>query len=301
MNLLPESGDSMLKSSMSSVRKVLVTGGSGLVGRYVVDELCRHHEVSVVDLRRPHRSDLAFHQADLLQESELDQLFAGVDVVVHLAGIPHPLNHPPETVFRVNVQGTYNVLECCARMKVSKVIFMSSESTLGFAFSTTRLWPEHLPVDESHPTRPQDPYGLSKLACELLCAGFSRRVGMRTLCLRAPWIWVPEKAELVRYRSLVTEYRKWFKNLWAFVHVSDVTRAIALGIANDTPKLHDVFFICADENWTGIESRALASEFYPETQSIDPTFVAKASFISTAKARKVLRFQATCGVRDILS
>ena len=278
-----------------------MTGGSGLVGRYVVDQLCQTHSVDVADLKPPHRHDVRYFQVDILNLSALEEVMHGYDAVVHLAGIPHPLNDPPEEVFRINTLGTFNVLEACLNGEIAKLVFMSSESTLGFAFSTTRLAPTYLPIDEHHGLQPQDPYGLSKVSSELLCRGFSDRSGMSTICLRAPWIWVPEQKERAFYKKLIDEYPKWYKNLWAFIHVNDVAQAVERSLSADLPHNHEAFFITADNNWTGQESRILAKQFYPETLDCKPNFSGKASFISSQKAKAMLNFAPRCSVSDVFS
>ena len=113
--------------------KLLVTGGSGFVGKYVVDDLSQGHTVEVLDLKNPKGTYNMFHRANILSLSSLIKIVKDYDAVVHLAGIPHPLNEPPEKVFQVNTVGTFNVLEACALNNVPKVILMSSESTLGFS------------------------------------------------------------------------------------------------------------------------------------------------------------------------
>ena len=116
--------------------KILVTGGSGLVGKYVVDELLQHkHTVGVLDVVPP-RAGIWFHDINILNLENMVKALKGYDVVVHMAGISHPLNHPADKVFTANVSGTFNVLEAAARSNVKKVVFTSSESTLGFAFMT---------------------------------------------------------------------------------------------------------------------------------------------------------------------
>lgn len=285
--------------------KVLVTGGSGLVGRFVVDELARHHEVEVLDLVPPRRSDLRFHQADILNPDALNPAMLDTprpfDAVVHLAGIPHPLNHPPEVVFRANALGTFHMLEASSRAGIRKFVFMSSESTLGFAFSTTRLWPEYVPLDEKHPLRPQDAYGQSKVTGELLCAGYSAKTGMQTVCLRAPWIWCPLDSEIALYRGLVKEFERWHKNLWAWIHVADVAAAVLRALEVPLRVAHDALFICAAENWTGRESRELLARFYPETIKIGSSLSGASSLISSHKAQAVLGFTPKHRVSDILS
>lgn len=280
--------------------KVLVTGSSGLVGRFLADELACAHAVTLLDVRPPHRSDLPYLEIDLLKAPDAKKNIREFDAVVHLAGVPHPLERPPEEVFQVNTLGTLNVLEACAANNIGRFILMSSESTLGFAFSGERMWPQFVPIDESHPTRPQDAYGLSKLTAELLCRGYTRRTGIRTICLRPPWIWVPDAVEVVRYRELVRDYEKWSKNLWGFVHVHDLSAAVEGALHFEGEELHEVFFITAAENWTGVSSRKLLERFYPETQQIRGDFEGAASFISSMKARRLLGYQPVRTAADLV-
>jgi nucleoside-diphosphate-sugar epimerase len=280
--------------------KILVTGGSGLIGKYIVDELLQHkHTVGVLDLKPP-KQKVKHHKVDVLNLENVVKAVKGYDAVVHTAGIPHPLNDPAEKVFSVNVNGTFNVLEASARNKIKKVVFTSSESTLGFAFMTNRMVPEYVPIDELHPLRPQDPYGLSKVIGEQICRTYSARYGIRTVCLREPWIWVPEGSERGKYKKLVTDYSQWHKNLWAFVHAYDVAQAHRLAVEQDLSSLHEVFFINAQQNWTGIDSRVLLGTHFPEIKKFAPDFTGPASILSYRKAKELLGYEPRHSVRDIL-
>ncbi|MDE3057279.1 MAG: NAD(P)-dependent oxidoreductase [Bacteroidota bacterium] len=271
--------------------KILVTGGSGLVGKYVVDELLlNNHEVGVLDVKPP-KQNVRFHQVDILNLAEVVKALNGYDAAIHMAGIPHPLNDPAEKVFFLNVNGTFNILEAAARNNVEKAVFTSSESTLGFAFMQNRIVPEYFPIDEQHPLRPQDPYGLSKVCGEQICRTYSARYGIRTVCLREPWIWVPEEEEIQFYKKLVAEYQQWYRNLWAYVHVFDAARAHRLAVESDLLSPHEVLFITAKENWTGIESKKLAAEFYPEVAQFKNNFGGPASLISYGKAYRLLGYE----------
>ncbi len=279
--------------------RLLVTGGSGSLGTYVVEELSKSHTVEILDVHNPRGRHNQFVRADILSLSTLTKVIRDYDAVIHLAGIPHPLNEPPEKVFQVNTVGTFNVLEACALNGITKIVFMSSESTLGFAFSKTRMWPEYIPIDEEHPLRPQDPYGLSKVSCELLCAAYTRTYGIQTICLRAPWIWVPEEKEIAIYRTLIRDFSLWYKNLWAYIHVYDVVQALRAAVESEPLPQHEVYFIAAKENWTGRESRELLKEFYPETGKISERFTGAASLILTEKAKQVLNFSPAYGRKDL--
>ncbi len=280
--------------------KILVTGGSGMVGKYIVAELLQHkHTVGVLDLKQP-KQKVKHHRIDVLNLEDVAEAVKGYDAVIHTAGIPHPLNDPPEKVFNVNVNGTFNVLEASARNKIKKVVFTSSESTLGFAFMTNRMAPEYVPIDELHPLRPQDPYGLSKVIGEQICRTYSARYGIRTVCLREPWIWVPEGSEREKYKKLVTDYSQWYKNLWAFVHVYDAAQAHRLAVEMDLNSLHEVFFITAQQNWTGIDSRVLLGTYFPEVKNIARDFAGLSSILSYRKAKELLGYEPQHSVRDIL-
>ncbi len=281
--------------------KILVTGGSGTVGKYIVDELLSHHHtVGVLDIAAPKRKDIRFHHVDVLQLDDVIDAAEGYDCIIHAAGIPHPLNDPPEKVFTVNVNGTFHVLEAAARNSIKKVVFTSSESTLGFAFMTNRMVPEYIPIDEHHPMRPQDVYGLSKVICEQMCRTYSARYGMRTVCLREPWIWVPEDSMVPFYKTLIAEYQHWHKNLWTYVHVFDVAEAHRLAAETDLENLHEIFFITAQENWTGRDSKELLSVFYPEVKTFAGTFSGKDAIISHAKASALLGYQPHFSLHNIV-
>ena len=280
--------------------RILVTGGSGLVGKYIVDELLQHrHIVDVLDLKTPNKK-VKHHCIDVLNLEGVVTAMSGYDAVVHMAGIPHPLNDPAEKIFSVNVNGTFNVLEAAARNKVNKVVFTSSESTLGFAFMTNRIVPDYIPIDELHPLRPQDPYGMSKVIGEQICRTYSARYGIHTVCLRAPWIWVPEGGEREKYKQLIVEHYNWYRNLWSFVHVYDAAQAHRLALENDLSSVHEVFFISAEHNWTGTDSRVLLETHFPEVKKVARDFAGPASILSYGKAKDRLGYVPRHSVRDIL-
>ncbi len=280
---------------------ILVTGGSGTVGKYIVDELLQHsHTVGVLDIVSPKQKKVIYHNVDILSLDEVVRAMKWYDAVVHMAGIPHPLDDPAELVFGLNVNGTFNVLEAAVRNNIKKVVFTSSESTLGFAFMNNRMVPDYIPIDELHPLRPQDPYGLSKVIGEQICRTYSANYGIRTVCLREPWIWVPERDQIQLYKKLVNEYGDWHKNLWTFVHVYDVARAHRLAIEKDLGSFHEVFFIAAKENWTGKNSRDLLLQYYPEIKTFSEKFSGPSAIISSEKAHRMLAYEPKFSVNDLM-
>ncbi len=169
--------------------RVLVTGGSGLLGRFVVDELAARCDVAVLDLEPP-RQAVPYHPVDVLDLDALHGALRGRDAVVHLAGIDAGNPFPDKTYFETNVQGTWNVLHAAQAAGVERVVVASSIAAYGLG--PDRM-PDYLPVDEAHPRRPEGTYGLSKLVIEHVCEGFARRGRLALVCLRASLIVRPEK------------------------------------------------------------------------------------------------------------
>lgn len=286
---------------MAAAMRILVTGGSGAVGRYVVDALLQAgHTVGVLDRVHPHRDASHYHRADVLDLPAVVQAVGDYEAVVHVAGIPHPLNDPAKRVFDVNVNGTFNVLEAAAQAGIRKVVMTSSESTLGFAFAAHPMLPVQIPVDESHPTRPQDVYGLSKVVCEQICQSYGARHGMTTICLRAPWIWLPEDAHRPFYRTLVAQYPDWRKNLWAWIDARDCAQAHRLAVESQPTGQHLAMFVTATDNWTGMASRDLLQRFYPPGIAIAPQLQGPQSLISHAMAHARLGYVPQFRVQDTL-
>ncbi len=284
------------------MQTILVTGGNGLLGRYVVHSLKDSYNVIVVDIKqsRTHpAANVRYVEADVLDLERMTEHSRGADAVIHLAAIPHPLNDPPQDVVRLNVMGTFTMLEAAARCGIRKFVYASSESTLGFAFAAKPASPLYIPVDEDHPLQPQDPYGMSKLLGEEMCASYTRRYGMQTLCLRMPWIWIPEPEEQAFYRTLISEYPKWYKNLWAFVHGLDAAQAFRLCAHREHAEEHRAWYITAETNWTGRDARELAHEFYPAAGIRSSLPHGPASLISNSRAKAELGFTPSYSVQDV--
>ncbi len=177
--------------------RILVTGGAGKLGRWAVRELRSHgHHVTTFDRSPVDESDVPV-TGDI---EDLDAVLAATerqDAVLHLAGIPTHSVVPDDETFRINAMGTFNVHEAARRANVPRVVSMSSEAVLGWAPGSWQRehLPEYLPIDEDHPCRPQDCYGLSKLAMEAIGRSFTDRCGMVTVFIRAPWIVSPQELD----------------------------------------------------------------------------------------------------------
>jgi nucleoside-diphosphate-sugar epimerase len=163
---------------------VLVTGGAGRLGRYVVAELAGRCRVGVLD-----RADDVDFPADVLDLPAVSRAVRGHDAVIHLAAIDISVPAPPERLFDVNVRGTWNVLQAAQQAGVRRAVVCSSVAATGIDNPGTA--PLYLPVDETHPLRPTHPYGLGKEVDEAIARSFARR-GMEVIVLRPAWVMFPE-------------------------------------------------------------------------------------------------------------
>lgn len=173
--------------------KVLVTGGAGLLGRFVVEELEPRCKVSVLDIQSPLHS-LPYHEADILDLEAVHAAVKGQDAVVHLAAIDDGRDFPDQVFFQTNVQGTWNVLYAAEQAGVRKVAVAASTAALGLG--ADRM-PDYLPVDEAHPLRPKATYSLTKQVIESVCRSFVERGSLEIVCLRPTLIIRPEREAAV--------------------------------------------------------------------------------------------------------
>ena len=180
--------------------RIFFTGGSGKAGKHVVPYLAdRGHRVMNVDkvpLNHPGVHDLIADITDAGQMYSAMQAHAGFDemdtgtgaqtfdAVVHFAAVPRMLLAPDTETWRVNVLGTYNVIEAAVKMGVRKIIIASSETTYGICFSDGQVLPKVLPLEEDYDIDPMDSYGMSKKVNEVTARSFQRRSGADIYALR---------------------------------------------------------------------------------------------------------------------
>jgi UDP-glucose 4-epimerase len=166
--------------------KALVTGGAGFIGSNVVKLLVAEgYDVHVIDnLSSGYRRNLdqfrhlRFMEADVRDEAAVIRVMEGSEIVFHLAasvGNVRSIEQPIDDS-EVNLLGTIRVLEAARRAGVRKLICSSSAAIFGEL--------RHLPISEDHPTEPDSPYGVSKLAEEKMCLVYSKLYELDAVCLR---------------------------------------------------------------------------------------------------------------------
>ncbi len=270
--------------------RVVVTGGSGLAGRYVVADLMEHgYEVTSVDRVAPSAGLAPYKLADLQDIGQAYGCLAGADAVVHLAAIPRPGFHTNEVVFRTNVISTYSVFEVAANTGIRRIVLASSISVLGYPFFYRLFAPRYAPIDESHPRLPQDPYALSKLLGEEIAEGFVRRTGMTVVSLRLAWIHTPETfAE--QLLPMQQDPGAGASNLWGYIDARDAAQACRLALGADLAGHHPLF-VAAPDTFMDVPTAELVRRYYPETE-LRPGLEGRSSIISSRLAASAIGYTA---------
>ena len=151
---------------------VLLTGHRGRLGPPITETLERAgHEVRGFDLA---------DGGDIRDAQAVAQAARGAQVIVHAAGLADDRNGSPADIMSINVLGTWNVLLGAEANQIPRVVYFSSGKSLGMLERD----PDYLPMDDDHRGLPTRPYGLSKWLSEEMCAAFTKRTGIDTICLR---------------------------------------------------------------------------------------------------------------------
>ena len=190
--------------------KVLVIGGAGFIGGFVVSELLKHNvkEVVIYDNFARGKSDNIVESlkddrcsvypfgGDVRETDILDTAMKGVDYVFHLAAmwLLHCKDYP-RTAFDVNIAGTFNVLEACVKNNVKKLISSSSASVYGDA--------SEVPMTENHPFNNKNFYGATKIAGEAMATAFNDRYGLEVVSLRYMNVYGPGQDQHAVYSGVV--------------------------------------------------------------------------------------------------
>ncbi|MDA7774248.1 SDR family NAD(P)-dependent oxidoreductase [Pseudomonadales bacterium] len=239
-------------------KKVLVTGGAGFIGSFVVSELLKEEVGEILIYDNFARGDLSYikdqledprctlFQGDLRELDLLDAAMVGCDYVVHLAAmwLLHCKDYP-RTAFDVNIQGTFNVLEACVKHNIKRLVYSSSASVYGDAVE--------VPMTEEHPFNNRNFYGASKIACEAMCRAFHDRYELDYVGLRYMNVYGPHQDQTAAYTGVVPIMLNKIDakesptingdgtQAYDFIYVEDVARSNVLALkASATDEFYNV-------------------------------------------------------------
>jgi UDP-glucose 4-epimerase len=190
--------------------KVLVIGGAGFIGSFVVSELLKTNVGKVViydNFARGKSSNLSAsledsrcvlypNGGDVRDIDTLNHAMEECDSVVHLAAmwLLHCKDFP-RTAFHVNIEGTFNVLEACVKNKIKRLVYSSSASVYGDA--------SEVPMTETHPFNNKNFYGATKIAGEAMCRAYHDRYGLSYVGLRYMNVYGPHQDQTAAYTGVI--------------------------------------------------------------------------------------------------
>jgi nucleoside-diphosphate-sugar epimerase len=265
--------------------RVVVTGGSGKGGAWVVRDLREHgHDVLNVDVRHDGSAFGLCLVTDLTDLGQTLDALTGADAVVHFAAIPAPQLRPDGETFRINALSTYNVFAAAIAHRLRRVVWASSETVLGLPFD---IPPAFAPIDESIEPRPESSYALSKLVGETMAAQFARRSGIGFVGLRISNIMEPPDYAAFPSWQDEPEVRRW--NLWGYVDARDVAQAARLGLEADIEG-SEVAIVAASDTVMTRPSADLMAEVFP-TVPLRRAVEGRETLLSIDRARRLLGYE----------
>lgn len=287
------------------MKTVCVTGAGGMTGSATVLRLIADgYSVVGADLAPlpaslpPQWSLPAFQYVtcDLTDYGDTVDVLSGVDAVVHIANVPAPGLRPASRTINQNTAMNTNVFLAAAQVGLERVVWSSSETTLGLNFDAVNK-PRYLPVDEDHSPYPTTTYALSKVLAETTARHLSDWSGIPFVGLRLSNVIRPEA--YADFPQAWADPSKRQFNLWSYIDVRDAAAACSAAL---TAEVHgaDEFIIASPETTMPIPTQDLIDRHYP-TVEVRRALGEHESLLSSQRARDILGFTATHSWRDHVS
>jgi nucleoside-diphosphate-sugar epimerase len=231
-----------------------------------------------------------FDELDLLEKPTYD-------AVVHFAAVPAIALTSDAATYATNVLSTYNVLEAATRLGVRKIVFASSETTYGVCFAQGERRPLYVPVDEEHPTVPEDSYAMSKVAGEVTARAFQARSGADIYGLRINNVIEPhEYAEM--FPPFLTDPSLRRRNVFAYIDVRDLGLMVQRCLETDGLG-YEVFNVANADMSVAATTAEVIERFYDGVE-VRREMGRDETFYAIDKARELVGFEPRHSWRDVL-
>ena len=293
--------------------RIFFTGGSGKAGKHVAPYLAEQgHHVTNADLTPLGHDPVADLRVDLTDAGETYSALAGLatfdelelaekpsyDAVVHFAAVPRILLASDAATYATNVLSTYNVLEAATRLGVRKIVIASSETTYGICFAQGERRPEYVPVDEEHPTVPEDAYATSKVANEVTARSFQARTGADIYGLRINNVIEPhEYAEM--FPPFLEDPSLRRRNIFAYIDTRDLGQMVQRCLEVDGLGF-EVFNVANADMSVAATTQEVRDRFYDGVE-LRREMGRDETFYSIEKARRLLGYEPQHSWRDVLT
>ena len=281
--------------------KVIVTGGSGKLGRAVLRDLVDHgYEVLNLDQTLPRETVCQTVRIDLSDYGQVAEAILGgiderkgpFDAVVHLAAIPAPGLFPNARTFKNNVPTSYNIFLAAQQAGIKNVVFASSETVLGLPFDNP---PPYVPIDEEYYPRPESAYSLGKLLDETMARQFARwDPELKILGLRFSNVMDPEDYQAFPSFDGDAKLRKW--NLWGYIDARDGAQAVRKALESNL-KGFEPFIIANADTVMSRSNDSLLDELFPQVPR-KGMISEHGTLLAIDKARRLLGYEPQYSWRD---
>ncbi len=292
--------------------RILFTGGSGKAGKYSIRYLLEQgHIILNLDQVIFDHPNVMTRLADITDAGQVYDVMSsyahygeltpgtGVpkfDAVVHFAAVPRLLQTSDNECYRVNTLGTYNVIDAAVKMGVRKVIFASSETTYGVCFADGEVKPEYLPIDEDHPTVPEDSYAMSKVVNEATAKSFQKRTGFDIYGLRINNVIEPHEYK-ENFPAYLQDPDLRRRNIFSYIDARDLGQMVQKCLETDGLG-YQIFNVSNDDHSVGLSSAEIMNRYYSDVPLRSDHM--PESFYSNEKAKRLLGFMPEHSWRDYI-
>ena len=246
--------------------RILITGSQGRISQFVIPALEMDHELVLTDIQPAPQTGHTYIQGDLCDENVAARATEGVEAIIHLAANARPT---PQT-YQINTVTTWNLCSAAAAAGVRRIAFASSINAYGqgsYKVGSKLFAPPYVPIDENVPCRPDDSYGLSKIANEEVLRGFSDAYGISAYCIRLPGVWRPPWIESYAPKPLENVPPMTLRNLidpWHYIDVRDVASVFKRFVESEHVPQFAVSYLTAEDTTRPEPTVELFERFLPE-------------------------------------